>query len=164
MKPAQPEWRIQELLWTFLQKCLPQHALCQSIDEAAKRTREANLRRHARGCLGGVGDVYVLCDGKTAWLECKAKTGTSGKQDVFRDRVIRNGGHYAKIKTLEDAEAALLTAGIPLRASLGDIRERIAEQNERLPPRRKRSARNTTAPLNAMSLAAYRKLNTRGIL
>lgn len=135
---SRKEWSGQETFWVFLNKALPTGALCRSVDEAAKRSREANLRRHARGCLGGFGDIYVFYGRTTLWLECKSGTGTNERQDGFRDLILRNGGHYAVVESVEDVEAACLAANIPLRATLGEIRQRIDEQNERLPVKRKR--------------------------
>ncbi len=137
------EWRGQEVDWIFLQKALPLGALVRGIDQSGKRTREANMRRRARGCLPGTADTYILSGGVTLWLERKrAAGGTFGEgQEAFRDAVMANGGHWAEVRSTEDVEAACLAAGIPLRATLGEIRQRIDAQNERLPAKRKRAAR-----------------------
>jgi len=131
------EWNGQQAFYVFLTKALPMGAMCRSVDEAAKRSKEANMRRKARGCLGGFGDIYVFHDNVTLWLECKAGSDTRTTQDSFRDLILRNRGHYAVVETMEDVEAACLAAGIPLRATLGEIRQRIEAQNERLPAKRK---------------------------
>lgn len=161
--PSRREWLFQQLGWVFLQKALPRDALCLSIDEAAKRSTAAILARHARGCLGGAGDIYIYWEAVTLWLECKDKSGQRERQKAFQAGIERNKGFYAKPKTLEDIEAACLAAGIPLRATLGEIRGRIAEQNERLPAKRKRSARGLRAD-NGMSVAAYHRMHAKGLL
>ncbi len=137
------EWRGQEIDWVFLQKALPLGALVRGIDQSGKRSREANMRRLARGCLPGTPDTYILWNNITLWLERKkSKGGTFGNgQEAFRDAVRANGGHCYEVRSTEDVEAACLRAGIPLRATLGEIRQRIDEQNERLPAKRKRVAR-----------------------
>lgn len=160
--PSRREWQFQQLAWVFLQKALPREAECLGIDEAAKRSSAANLARHARGCLGGPGDIYILHDGTTLWLELKDKSSQRERQKAFQAGVERNRGHYVKVKTLEDIEAACLAAGIPLRATLGEIRGRIAEQNERLPVKRKRAARGFKAD-NSMSMAQYRRGHGKGL-
>lgn len=164
MTRARTEWVGQQTFYVFLCKALPHGAMCRSVDEAAKRSREANLRRHARGCVGGFADIYVFYRGTTIWIECKSGMTTSIKQDSFRDLILRNGGHYAVVETMDDVEAACLAAGIPLRATLGEIRGRIAEQNARLPEKRKRVSRKPGAPVNSMSLTAYRRMHARGLV
>jgi hypothetical protein len=161
--PSRREWLFQQLAWVFLQKALPHDAWCQSIDEAAKRSTAATLARHARGCVGGVGDIYILHGETTLWLELKDKSSQRERQKAFQAGIERNRGRYVKVKTLEDIEAACLAAGIPLRATLGEIRTRIAEQNERLPATRKRAARGLRTD-NGMSVAAYHRMHARGLL
>lgn len=163
MPRSRQEWTSQQAIYVFLCKALPHGAMCRSVDEAAKRSREANLRRHARGCLGGFADVYVLFGGVTLWIECKNGTTTSDKQDGFRDLILRNGGHYTVVETMEDVEAACIAAGIPLRATLGDIRGRIGEQNERLPVKRKRGLRKSAVG-NGATLGFVRRAAAKGIL
>lgn len=149
----------------FLQKVLPYGALATGIDEAAKRSRDANMARRRRGCLGGVSDLLVYHNGTLVCLEAKTSSGALGdNQKAFRDGILRNGGHYAVVRTMEDVEAALVDAGIPLRASLGAIRERIAEQNERLPAKPKRVSRKPGAPRGTMSIARYRAAHAKGLI
>lgn len=138
-KRVQREWRGQEVDWVFLMKALPYGALCYGIDQAAQRSRDANMRRLARGCKPGVGDTYILWNGITLWLERKAASGRlDHSQEIFRDQVLANNGHWALIQTTDDVEAACIDAGIPLRATLGGIRERIEDQRSRLPAKPKR--------------------------
>jgi hypothetical protein len=140
--PRRGEWQSQEAYWVFLQKALPHGALCRSVDESALRSREANMRRKARGCLGGFGDIYIFWRGVTVWLEAKeAKGSLRSSQESFRDLIRQNHGYYAEVKTMEDVEHHCIVAGIPLRATLGAIRARIEEQNARLPAKRKKAPR-----------------------
>lgn len=140
-RPVQREWRAQEIDWAFLMKALPHGTLARGIDQAAKRSHEANRRRLARGCLPGTPDTYILWNGVTLWLERKSGSRLSDAQKLFRDMVRANKGHWAEVRSTDDVEIACVLAGIPLRATLGAIRERIAEQNDRLPPKRKRMSR-----------------------
>jgi hypothetical protein len=160
---ARKEWDGQQAFWTFLNKALPHGTMCRSVDEAAKRSKQANLSRHARGCLGGFGDMYVFWEGVTLWLECKADSGMRISQESFRELIVRNRGHYAKVKTMEDVEAACLAAGIPLRATLGEIRQRIDEQNARLPVKRKRASRPVQTG-DRMTMAQYQRVHAKGLL
>jgi hypothetical protein len=157
---ARKEWKGQEIDWTFLMKALPRGALARGIDQAAKRSRQANAARLRRGCLPGTGDTYIFYRGITLWLERKA--GADGRlgpgQAEFRNAVLANGGHWALVQCTKEVEAACLAAGIPLRATLGDIRTRIEEQTARLPAKPKRAARKPTQPRFGMTVArAHRR-------
>lgn len=164
-KRKQDEWRAQEIDWAFLMKALPHGTLARGIDQSGKRSRAANGARLRRGCLPGTSDTYVLWNGITVWLERKKQSG--GKlgegQPEFRDGVLRNGGHWALVERTEDVEAACRAAGIPLRATLGDIRTRIEAQNERLPAKPKRAARSNAGPRYGGAAMAKRAAQ-RGIL
>lgn len=155
-RPVQREWRAQEVDWAFLMKALPHGALAYGIDQAGKRSHAANRRRLDRGCKPGVGDTYLLWNSVTLWLERKSGSAVSDAQKLFRDQVRANGGHWALVKSTEDVEAACLAAGIPLRATLGGIRERIAAQNERLPAKKRTAggARKPKAAPAALKVAA----------
>lgn len=162
-KLVQREWRGQEASWAFLQKALPYGCLSWGIDQAAKRSRAANRARLDRGCKPGVGDCYILWKGVTLWLEEKRGAEHDLAQKEFGRQVIANNGFYAVVKSPEDVEAACRAAGIPLRASLGDVRSRIAAQNERLPPKRKTGSRRVQTG-DTMSVAAYHRAHGKGFL
>ena len=118
-----------------------------------------------RGCLPGTADTYVLWNNVTVWLERKAGAGGLGTgQDAFRDAVLANGGHWALVRSTEDVEAALRAAGIPLRATLGEIRDRIADQRERLPAKPKRATNTKAAPRYTASKGFSRRAAARGVL
>lgn len=158
------EWSSQEAYYTFLCKALPHGAFCLGIDEAAKRSRQANMRRKARGCHGGVADLMVCWNGVVVWLECKEANGPQrSTQETFERGVKANGCHYALVRCMEDVEAVCLQAGIPLRATLGAIRTRIAEQNERLAPKRKRAASAKREPRFTASKGVVRRAAANGV-
>jgi len=77
----------------------------------------------------------------TLWIEFKSGTQLSLAQQLTRDALRLNGHCWALARCPEDVEQACRDVGIPLRATFGQIHARIAEQNERLPVRKKRSAR-----------------------
>ena len=166
MPNAQHEWRAQEIDWAFLMKALPHGALARGIDQAAKRSRAANGARLRRGCLPGTPDTYILWNGITLWLERKAPSGGTLEpaQEAFRDAVLANGGHWALVRSTDDVQFACRSAGIPLRATLGDIRTRIAEQTERLPAKRKRASPPKSAPRFTAGRGAVKRAAAKGIL
>ena len=134
----------------------------RSVRQASRAANGARLRR---GCLPGTADTYVLWNNVTVWLERKAGAGGLGTgQDAFRDAVLANGGHWALVRSTEDVEAALRAAGIPLRATLGEIRDRIADQRERLPAKPKRAARTKATPRHVASAGLLAPCRRQGFL
>lgn len=140
-KLVQHEWRDHRAYAVFLSKALPPEAYWTSIDVGRSKSAHEGQLRKARGVRAGIPDVLIAYRGTTLWLEIKAATYLSEPQKLTRDALIANGHHWALVRSPEDVEAACLAAGIPLRATLGEIRQRIDEQNERLPVKRKRISR-----------------------
>lgn len=164
--PEHREWRAQEVDWVFLMRALPHGAMAYGIDQSAKRTKAANMRRLARGCRPGVPDTYIFWSGILLWLERKREGGgkLSRAQEIFRDDTRANGGHWALIETTDEVEAACLAAGIPLRATLGGIRGRIADQQARLPAKKRKTARKAKAePRKTGGKGFVRRTRVRGI-
>lgn len=140
--PIQHEWRFQEAVATFLGKALPHGAWWSSIDQGRAANARMGAMRKARGIHAGVPDMQIAAGGKTLWIELKAGSSLSEAQKVNRDMLLANGHGWALARSLEDVEAALLDAGIgPLRATVGGIRTRIADQAGRLPAKRKSGPR-----------------------
>lgn len=164
--PHQGEWRAQEIDWAFLCKSLPRGTLVRGIDQSGKRSAAANKARLRRGCLPGTPDTYILWNGITLWLERKKPGGGAfgDGQESFRDGVLANKGHWALVSSTEEVEIACVSAGIPLRATLGAIRERIADQNARLSAKRKRGRPGKPQTGDSMSLATYHRLHGQRLL
>jgi len=138
-KLVQREWRDQRAYAAFLSKALPPEAYWTSIDVGGSKSIRLGQLRKARGVKAGIPDVLIVHRGTTLWLECKAGTSLSPAQEVTRNALLANGHQWALVRRPEELETALLAAGIPLRATLGEIRQRIDEQNARLPVKRKRT-------------------------
>lgn len=156
------EWAAQRVDAAFLSRALPLDAYWTAIDIGGSSSRAAGAMRKARGVRAGIPDFFCLWRGIACWIERKAGTGLSVAQELTRDRLRANGHHWALARSTEDIEAALLAAGIPLRATVAGIRARVEDQNERLPAKKKRAARPRA--VNGMTLAAYHKLHSRGLL
>lgn len=137
-KNVQHEWRAQETDNAFLSKALPPDAYFTAIDQSGKTSQKIGQLRRKRGCKPGIADWLIVCRGITLWIERKAGASLSENQIVFRDAVVRNGHHWRLARTIEEIELACRDVGIPLRATLGEIRERIGAQQERLGVRKKR--------------------------
>lgn len=160
---VQHEWQLQRLCNVYLSKALPVGAYYSSIDIGTAGSARQGMLRKARGVRPGISDMIVVYNNVTIWLELKVGSSLSPAQQLFRDAVTANGHLWALARSTEDVEAALRAAGIPLRASLGDIRERIEAQNERLPVKR-RETRKPGAAVNSMTVAQYRRLHGKGLL
>lgn len=163
--PVQREWADQRAHHAFLSKALPLGAYYTAIDVGGSKSVRLGQLRKARGVKAGIPDALIVYQGTTLWLEFKAGSSLSDAQKLTRDALRDNGHLWALCHSTEDIEAECLAAGIPLRATLGGIRERIAEQNERLGiVKRKRAVRNPTATRGQMTLAQYRRANAKQII
>jgi hypothetical protein len=161
---VQREWTLQRSCAAFLSKALPADAYFTSIDMGRSTSAAQGQLRKLRGVRAGVPDMLVVYAGKTLWCELKVDTALSAAQIVTRDALRANGHVWELCRSPEDVEAACNTAGIPLRATLGDIRTRIAEQNERLPAKAKRVSQRKAVPRNSMTAAQYHKAHGEGFL
>jgi hypothetical protein len=55
------------------------------------------------GCHKGIADLYCLKDGRDVWVECKATKGKQSEyQKVFEADVLRNGGEYICVHSLDE--------------------------------------------------------------
>ena len=159
----QPEWILQRSMAVYLAKALPHTAYWTSIDMGRSASARAGQLRKLRGCRAGIPDILIVHETKTLWLEAKAGSSLSEPQKLFRDQVTANGHLWFLVRSPEDVEAACLSAGIPLRATVSAISDRIAEQRSRLPAKRKAVPRTPGGPAR-MSVAQYRKLHSRGLV
>ena len=137
---TQREWVLQRSIVTYLSKALPPTAYFTSIDIGSAGSAQQGSLRKARGVRPGIADVMIVHNGTTLWLEIKAGTQLSEAQKLFRDQVAANGHYWSLARCPEDVEQACRDVGIPLRATFGQIHQRIAEQQARLPAKRKRAA------------------------
>lgn len=163
-KNKQHEWIAQRGDNAFLSKALPIDAYYTAIDVGRSKNANDGQLRKLRGVKPGIPDWLIVWNGITLWIERKIDAALSETQKLTRDRLRANGHLWALAHSLEDIEAACIAAGIPLRATLGAIQERIADQRARLPVKRKRAAHRPGAPINSMSLAQYRRLNAKGLV
>ncbi len=166
MSNAQHEWSLQRAAAAFLGKALPAEAYWTSIDMGRSTSAAQGQLRKLRGVRAGIPDMLIVWRGVTLWCELKIDTrptALSPAQVTTRDALLANGHCWELCRSIEDVEAACRAAGIPLRATLGDIRTRIAEQNERLPAKPKRSSRKST-PRYSASAGVVRRAASKGVL
>lgn len=129
------EWKAQETDHTFLRHALPPDAYFTAIDHGrlgrGKSGIAAGAARKRRGVKAGIPDWLIVWRGVTLWIERKVNAGVSTEQKLARDALRANGHLWVLARTLDDIEAALVAAGIPLRATAGGIRERVAAARAR---------------------------------
>lgn len=150
------EWRDQRGYHAFLSKALPADAYHSAIDVGSAGNAQAGALRKARGVRAGLPDYLIVYRNVTLWIEFKHRAQLSLAQQLTRDALTANGHHWALARCPEDVETACRLAGIPLRATFSAIHARIAEQNERLPAKRKRAPRRKAA--GSPSVAAAHRL------
>jgi len=154
-KNIQHEWKAQKADHAFLSKALPPDACYTAIDHARKMSPQLGKMRKERGVKPGIPDWFIVWRGITLWIERKEGSSVSDNQETFREQLIRNGHHWRLARTLEEIELACRDVGIPLRATFGEIRERIGSQQVRLgakKKRRKSSGKPRTTPPTAAGL------------
>lgn len=166
-KYVQHEFKAQEADNAFLSKALPYDCYYTAIDGGRAANAQIGAARKRRGIRSGLPDWLIVYRNTTLWIERKvsrAESELGNNQRLTAERLQLNGHLWARANSTEDVEAALRAAGIPLRATLGEIRDRIAVQNEHLPTKRKSAPRKPGAAVNQMSLAAYHRMHGKGLV
>jgi len=113
------ESNVQCAIVAFLRRSLPAHYRVISVPNgrfAAEAKTIGRLKRE--GLTPGVWDLLVLRnDGWFAALEVKAGTGKlTDEQIEWGDWLGAGGASAAVVRSLAEAEAALIAFGVPLRA------------------------------------------------
>lgn len=126
------EWTFQRAAYVYLCAALPQGSEIQSND-AAGHTMKQRQMNSARGIRKGWPDMVCVVAGfPEIYIECKAKGGALGPEQVRRGENLRKLGRvWFVAQTLEQIEVELRTLGVPLRAtalSAADRDERVAER------------------------------------
>jgi hypothetical protein len=126
-KRRHAEHDFQETAFVFLTKARPLSAVW-SVDngyehnDGSDRARAIMAARKRRGLLPGVTDIHQLDAGLYGCWECKDVNGyISDNQLLRREEILRNGGFWFSVRTLEQIEAALISIGRPPRARLGGL-------------------------------------------
>lgn len=113
------ESNAQVAIVSFLRRALPPTYRVISVPNGRFKADPKTIARLKReGLTPGVFDLLVLRnDGWFASLEVKAGKGTtSDEQDEWGDWLTAGGASAAVVRSLAEAEAALIAFGVPLRA------------------------------------------------
>lgn len=160
-KRSHGEWISQRTDYAFLSKALPPEAYFTAIDVGrSTNAREGNLRK-MRGVKAGIPDWLIVWNGITLWVERKLGASLSESQKVTRDFLVANGHRWALARSTEELELACRNVGIPLRATLGEISERIEAQSGR--PKAKARGFKSGGPRNTASRGTVRRAAAKGI-
>jgi len=136
------EQLLHQTVAVFLARALPPGSWTTAIDHSGKQSYITAAKLKARGAQKGVPDHLVLIPGFAAiFMEIKKPDGRVSPEQYNVARCIEfTGHHWFCVRSVEDAENALLGLNVPLRATVSGIRASIAAQNEGLRPVRRRAA------------------------
>lgn len=145
--PHASEQQIHTAIAVYLSRALPEGSLHFAIDSAGKASIGVAQRLKARGGKRGVPDHLILVPAWPAlFLEVKTMIGrVLPEQEQIGNQIWNCGHNWSVVRSVEDAEGVLRELGIPLRATVAVIRERIAAQNEGLKPIRRRASKPRAA-------------------
>ena len=141
-RAAASEQQIHATIAVYLNRALPEGSWHCAIDSAGKASLAVAQRLKARGGQRGTPDHMILVHGcPVIFFEVKTAVGRqSSEQDHVAHCIERTGHYYYLVRSVEDAEAALLIHRVPLRATVSGIRASIAAQNDGLRPVRRRAS------------------------
>ena len=114
MKRKQPERQLQKDAFEFMALALPADAFFTAIPGG---DRGVTL---TPGYTTGTPDALVLWRGISVFPEFKAKRGRVSELQAWAHvQITMAGGYVGVCRSIEELEALLRKAGIPLRASTG---------------------------------------------
>jgi hypothetical protein len=120
-KNGHPEADLQRHIVQSLRAVLPPresvvHACNSEVRGGSHEARRAQAIAQGMGVVPGFADVIVMVAGKVLFLEIKTPVGRASQaQMAFCNFVEGQGHHYALVRSIDDALAALRAAGIPTR-------------------------------------------------
>lgn len=116
---AHPEDDLQRGVVRFLKLALPGDAFYFHIPNGGPRHGKARAILTGMGLRAGVPDLCVIHRGHAHFIELKAPGGyPSAVQRQVMRRLIYCGADVCACRSVPDVEAALRSAGVPLRATV----------------------------------------------
>lgn len=115
----QPEEALQMQVVKFLSLALAGNSEFFAVPNGGKRNFREAQRLKAAGVKAGVPDLIVINDGCAIGIELKVgKNNLTEVQSAYHDRLRRARCPVSVCRSLDDVEAVLRAAGVPLRATL----------------------------------------------
>lgn len=114
-----PEEALQRAITDYLDASLPSSAWWCAIPNGGGRSKaEAGILK-ATGVKAGAPDLIIVWDGIFFGIELKAPSGRlSDNQKAACDMIVRAGGFYTVIRSLDELEVYLIAQGVPMRGRL----------------------------------------------
>jgi len=114
-----PEDDLQRQVMAFLDVALPAEAVAFAIPNGGKRHVREAARMKGLGVKAGISDICVIHRGRAAFIELKSATGRmSPAQREMARKLIYCGAAVCMCRSVEEVEASLLEACVPLKARL----------------------------------------------
>jgi hypothetical protein len=119
-KPKPPsEYDFHRSVVAFLSKALHRDTWWAHVPNGGYRHATEAKRLKAMAVVPGTPDLLLIHRGAACWLELKRKGGyLSPAQNYCHQRLLLAGSPVSVCRTIEDVEAALVRAGIPIKARL----------------------------------------------
>jgi len=119
---AHPEQIFQQQVAQYLDWALPEDAFWTHFPAGGGGARRGAFLK-SMGLKPGVPDIMIIYQGRTYWLELKAKNRKPTLLQIQRHIELVNAGCYkvAVVRTLEEVEDKLLYWVIPLRVGIHGI-------------------------------------------
>ena len=114
----QPEADFQQQVFAYLASALDGNSWFSAIPLGGGGALRGALLKKT-GTKAGIPDVLVLNDGRALWLELKSRRGQLSDAQLYCHECLRRARSPVTVcKTLDQVEAALLAAGVPLKARI----------------------------------------------
>lgn len=115
-----PEEDLHRQVAAYLRASLPSAAFWFSVpNQRGTRKRYEMGILKALGVRSGVPDIIIIWEGMFFGIELKAPKGTlSDSQKDTADLIVKAGGFYTVIRSLDALEAYLIAQGMPIKARL----------------------------------------------
>lgn len=110
---------LQRAIVGFLRIALPPDATYFHIPNGSLRSKKVAARLNGLGTVAGVPDLCVIFRGRASFLELKSPKGVmSAAQKEMARKLNYCGANVILVRSVEECEAALREACVPLRASV----------------------------------------------
>ena len=107
---------LQKQVMEFLDWALPPEGIAYAVPNGGLRSRRVAARLKGTGVKAGIPDIAIVYRGKSFFVELKAGRGIqSAAQREMADKLNYCGACVLLCRRIEDVEAGLLEACIPLR-------------------------------------------------
>jgi hypothetical protein len=117
MARSQEEFKLSCVVADYLARALPKRIPWSHFPAGENRSAITGARLKRMGTQKGWADYLILAEGLPIALELKTPKGkVSDEQGAFGDAWTANGGKYAVCRSLDEVQAVLESAGVPLLA------------------------------------------------